>query len=52
MKRPKRPLGRRLRRNPHAKALANPLFRPRAEKKPDTYQRKSKHPKKESEEPE
>lgn len=31
-------------RNPHARALASPLFRNKVEEKPAAYKRKPKHP--------
>jgi hypothetical protein len=40
--RPKAP-GRSLRRNPLARALASPKFRPRVVKKPGEYRRRPKH---------
>jgi len=33
-----------LKRNPHARALATPLFRVRVTKRPDEYKRRPKHP--------
>jgi stalled ribosome alternative rescue factor ArfA len=43
MKKPKTPKPKKIRRNPHARALAIPLFRQRVEKAPDTYARRLKH---------
>jgi hypothetical protein len=34
-----------LKRNPHARALASPLFRPKVVKAPGAYVRRPKHPK-------
>jgi hypothetical protein len=44
-KKTKRPLGRKLRRNPHARALAGALFRKRVVKRKDEYRRREKHAK-------
>ncbi len=43
MKKPKLPKPKKVRRNPHARALASPLFRARAVKGPDSYRRRPKH---------
>ncbi len=43
MKKPKLPKPKKLRRNPHARALASPLFQSRMVKGPGTYQRRPKH---------
>jgi stalled ribosome alternative rescue factor ArfA len=43
VKKPKTPKPRKIRRNPHARALANPLFRPKVEKGKDEYRRHARH---------
>jgi hypothetical protein len=53
MKKPKKPTRKALKalkRNPHARALANPLYRPKVEKGRDEYRRKPRY--KEPEKPE
>jgi stalled ribosome alternative rescue factor ArfA len=45
MKRPKIPKPKKLRRNPHARALASPLFQSRVTKRPGVYRRRPKHQK-------
>jgi hypothetical protein len=45
MKTPKRPGGRRTKRNPHARALGGGLFRSRIVKRRDEYRRRPKHKK-------
>lgn len=44
-KKPKRPLGRRLRRNPVARELAEPKYRARVVKSKDGYKRRPRHKK-------
>ena len=44
-KKRKAPAARKLRRNPAARALRDPLFRPKVVERPDRPQRKPKHPK-------
>jgi hypothetical protein len=41
---------RKIRRNPHARALGDALFRPRVVRPPDAYRRKPKHRKPQAEE--
>jgi len=43
MKKPKLPKPKKLRRNPHARALASPLFQSRVVKGPCAYRRRQKH---------
>jgi hypothetical protein len=43
MKKAKPVKARRLKRNPHARALASPLFRPKVVKAPGTYVRRPRH---------
>jgi hypothetical protein len=44
-KTPRRPVARKIRRNPLARELAAGKFRPRVVKKSGTYKRRPKHPK-------
>ncbi len=48
---PRRPVVKKLRRNPVARDLATGKFRPRVEKPVDAYRRRPKHPKPSEEEP-
>ena len=43
MKKPKLPKPKKVRRNPHARALASGLFRSRVVKAPGVYRRRTKH---------
>ncbi len=43
MKIRRRPKPKKMRRNPHARALASPLYRARVVKVPGTYVRRAKH---------
>ena len=43
-KRASKPKPRKIRRNPLAKALATPKYRPRVVKRVDAYKRRPKHP--------
>ena len=45
MKKPKLPKPKKLSRNPHARALASPLFQNRVVKGPGVYRRRPKHQK-------
>lgn len=45
MKKPRMPQPKRIRRNPHARALGSSLYQPRVEKGRDEYRRRPKHPK-------
>lgn len=45
MKTPKVPRQKKIRRNPHARALGSALYRQKVEKGKDEYRRKRKHPK-------
>jgi hypothetical protein len=45
VKKPKLPKPKKVSRNPHARALASPLFQSRIVKGPGTYRRRPKHPK-------
>ncbi len=43
MKKPRLPKPKKIRRNPHAKALGSALYRSRVVKRPGTYIRRPKH---------
>ncbi len=43
VKKPKLPKPKKVRRNPHARALASPLFQSRVVKGPGVYRRRPKH---------
>ncbi len=45
VRKPKKAVPRRLKRNPVARSLASPLFRERKVERPDRPKRKPKHPK-------
>ena len=45
VKKPKLPKPKKVRRNPHARALGSPLFQSRIVKGPGTYRRRPKHAK-------
>jgi stalled ribosome alternative rescue factor ArfA len=45
MKKPKLPKPKKIRRNPHARALASGLFQSRVVKGPGVYRRRTKHQK-------